>query len=319
MEAASLRAPLVSVVMAARNYARYLPQAVESVFAQTFSDWELVIVDDGSTDDTPYAVRPYLRNNRVRYYRSDQLGQTRAKNLGWQISRGEFIAFLDADDAWLPTKLEKQLPLFDHPEIGVVYCRRLLMDESGKVLQRQPASPNSSFSWPRGWVLSDIVPQNFVCFSSCVLRRIVLQHVGGFDAVWDLAIDYDLWLRVAKHYQFDFVNEELVLYRTGHGNLSRKLSDRVATALSILHRAKQRGVLDELPLSILAQGHASTCRTMGYILRDSEPGTAWRWYWRALAWPDNRWGSIKGLLACVLKALSRKHSSLAPENATINR
>src|SRR5262249_21308915 len=100
--------PAVSVVMAAKNYARFLPEAVESVFAQTFADGELLVIDDGSTDDTPGAVKPFLADARVRYLRSDRLGQPRAKNLGIGLSRGEFVAFLDADDAWEPTKLEKQ-------------------------------------------------------------------------------------------------------------------------------------------------------------------------------------------------------------------
>ena len=112
----------VSVVMAAKNYARFLPAAVESVLAQTFTDWELLIIDDGSTDDTPDAVRPFLADRRVRYVRSDRLGQSRAKNLGIRLSRGEFVAFLDADDAWLPTKLEKQLAAASRvdPDVGVV-------------------------------------------------------------------------------------------------------------------------------------------------------------------------------------------------------
>src|SRR4051794_13000868 len=99
--------PLVSVVMAAKNYARFLPAAVESVLSQTSADWELLIIDDGSSDDTPAAARPFLTDRRIRYFRSDRLGQPRAKNLGIGLSRGACIAFLDADDAWLPTKLEK--------------------------------------------------------------------------------------------------------------------------------------------------------------------------------------------------------------------
>ena len=102
--------------MAAKNYARFLPEAVESVLAQTFADWELLIIDDGSTDHTPEAVRPFLADRRVSYTRSDRLGQPRAKNLGIRLARGEFVAFLDADDAWMPTKLDKQLALFhDRP------------------------------------------------------------------------------------------------------------------------------------------------------------------------------------------------------------
>jgi len=124
--------PRVSIVMAAKNYARFLPVAVESVLAQTFADWELLIIDDGSTDRTPDVVRPFLADHRVRYSRADRLGQSRAKNLGIRLARGEFVAFLDADDAWLPTKLEKQLALFaNRPEVGVVFCRRMLIDEIG--------------------------------------------------------------------------------------------------------------------------------------------------------------------------------------------
>ena len=277
--------PLVSVVMAAKNYARFLPTAVESVFAQTFADWELLIVDDGSADHTPAAVRPFLADPRVRYFRSDHLGQPRAKNLGIGLSRGEFVAFLDADDRWEPPKLEKQLALFrGRPEIGVVFCRRSLMDEQGKLLAAKPqAAP------PRGRVLDRMFVQNFVCFSSAVVRRSAFWQVGAFDPQWDLAIDFDLWLRVASHHGFDFVDEELVKYRTGHGNLSKKLLDRVDTALSIMRRAEERyGVAGAVPAAVIAEAYASTCRTMGYVLRGSEPVTAAGWYLRALRWPAGR-------------------------------
>lgn len=307
--------PTVSVVMAAKNYARFLPAAVESVLAQTFPDWELLIVDDGSSDRTPDAVRPFLADRRVRYFRSDRLGQPRAKNLGIGLSRGEFIAFLDADDAWQPAKLEKQLAIFrSSPEVGVVFCRRVLMDEEGRVF---PAKPSPSP--PRGRVLSEMYVQNFVCFSSVVVRRSVFEHVGRFDPQWDLAIDYDLWLRVAKLHSFDYVDEELVLYRTGHGNLSKKLSDRVATALSIMHRAEGRyGVGGEVPVDVIAEGYASTYRTIGYVMRPSEPLTAAKCYLQALRRPTGRKTSVKGLAASVLAVLRRRRAAGSAENASEN-
>jgi glycosyltransferase involved in cell wall biosynthesis len=307
--------PRVSVVMAAKNYARFLPAAVESVFAQTVADWELVVIDDGSTDQTPEAVRSFLSDSRVRYFRSDKLGQPRAKNLGIGLSRGEFVAFLDADDAWLPTKLEKQLVVFrERPDVGVVFCRRSLIDEDGKPIPR-PASPPP----PEGRVLGAMFAQNFVCFSSAVVRREVFAHAGRFDPEWDLAIDYDLWLRVAKHHGFGCVDEELVLYRTGHGNLSKKLSDRVATALSIMHRAEARyGVRNEVPAAVIAEGYASTCRTIGYVMRAAEPATAAKWYARALRRPAGRLASGKGLVAAGLAMLRRKRAPGSAENATVN-
>ena len=311
--------PTVSVVMAAKNYARFLPMAVESVLAQTFGDWELLIIDDGSSDATPEAVRPYLCDRRVKYFRSDRLGQPRAKNLGIGLSRGEFVAFLDADDAWLPTKLAEQLAVFHaNPHVGVVYCRRSLINENGEPLAAShPAKPRAA--QPGGRVLPLIFVQNFVCFSSVVVRRSVFAHVGGFDLQWDLAIDYDLWLRVAKHYTFGHVDAELVLYRTGHGNLSMKLADRVATALSIMHRAETRyGIGDEVPARVIAEAYASTCRTIGYVIRASEPATAVGWYLRGLRWPSRRLFTAKGLAGSVLAMLRKKITGSA-ENASENR
>jgi glycosyltransferase involved in cell wall biosynthesis len=307
--------PRVSVVMAAKDYARFLPEAVESVFAQTFGDWELVVIDDGSSDDTPRVVRPYLADPRVRYFRSDRLGQSRAKNLGVHFARGRLVAFLDADDAWEPTKLERQVALFDaNPEVGVVFCKRSLMDEAGNCI---PGKPTSGF--PTGRVLPQMFTQNFVCFSSCVVRREVFSHVGGFDPEWDLSIDYDLWLRVAKFYRFDFVGEELVRYRTGHGNLSKKLRDRVDTAVSIMRRAESRyGVNEEVPREVIADGHASTCQTMAYTMRASEPLAAMGWYLRALAWPARRVISLRGIAASALAAVRSKRADGSPENAGEN-
>ena len=307
--------PAVSVVMAAKNYARFLPEAVESVFAQTVTDWELVVIDDGSTDHTPDAVRPFLRDPRVRYFRSDALGQPRAKNLGIALSRGPLVAFLDADDAWAATKLEKQLAVFAaKPEVGVVFCRRSLMDEGGL-----PVPAKGETKPLRGFVLADLFAQNFVCFSSAVVKREVFSHVGRFDPLWDLAIDYDLWLRVAKHHTFDFVDEELVRYRTGHGNLSKKLRDRVDTALSIMHRAESRyAVGDRVPAEVIADGYASTCQTIGFVMRASEPSTSLKWYLRALRWPARRVISLKGLIAGALAALRGTATKGSPENATAN-
>jgi glycosyltransferase involved in cell wall biosynthesis len=308
--------PSISVVMAAKNYARFLPEAVESVFAQTLTDWELLVIDDGSSDHTPQIVRPYLADGRVRYFRSDALGQPRAKNLGIGLSRGALVAFLDADDAWEPTKLEKQLAVFaTKPDVGVVFCKRSLMDERGCRIEPRtgPDEP------PRGFVLPQMFTQNFVCFSSVMVKRDVFAHVGAFDPLWDLAIDYDLWLRVAKFHRFDFVPEELVRYRTGHGNLSKKLRDRVDTAMSIMHRAESRyGVADGVPAEVIADGYASTCQTMGYVMRPSEPLASVRWYLRALMWPARRVISLKGLVAGALVAARGKRTAGSPENAGAN-
>lgn len=299
--------PTVSVVMAAKNYGRFLAEAVESVLPQTFTDWELLIIDDGSSDDTT-RVAARFADSRIRYVKSDRLGQSRAKNLGIDLSRGAFIAFLDADDAWLPTKLEKQLNLFSD-EVGVVFSRRSLMDESSRPL---PMLPNANF--PRGHVLTQMFAQNFVCFSSAMVRREVFSRVGRFDPQWDLAIDYDLWLRVARHYPFEFVDEELVKYRTGHGNLSKKLADRVDGVLSIMHRNAA-----DIPNDVKAEGWASTYRTIGHVIRKSEPATSLKWYWKALRVPKGRLISAKGLLGSLVAFARGMCEKGSAENACVNR
>ncbi|MGL6095160.1 MAG: glycosyltransferase family 2 protein [Fimbriiglobus sp.] len=311
--------PAVSIVMAAKNYARFLPAAVESVVAQTMPDWELVIIDDGSTDATPAAVRAFLTDRRIRYVRSDRLGQPRAKNLGARLARSAVIAYLDADDAWLPTKLEKQLAvLAANPAVGVCFSRRSLIDEAGTPIPGRTDPP-----CPRGRVLEPIFLRNFVCFSSVMVRREVFDRVGGFDPEWDLSIDYDLWLRAARFTEFDFVDEPLVLYRTGHGNLSQKLADRVVTATAIMTRAlDRRGLAADLPAATVAEGYSSTFRSLGYTLRSAEPLTAAGWYVKALAWPGNRVAAAKGLVACGLAWGRRTRTPGTPgtpENATENR
>lgn len=302
--------PRVSIVMATRNYARFLPEAIESVRAQTMSDWELIIIDDGSTDDTRQVLAASRNDERIRIIASDRLGQSRAKNLGIGLSRAPRIAFLDADDVWLPEKLEKQLPLFTDA-VGVVYSLRTLIDESGNALpQRTPVMP------PSGRVADAMFVQNFVCFSSVVVRRSLFEQVGRFDESLDLAIDYDLWLRAARHCEFAFVPEPLVRYRTGHGNLSRKLADRVATAESIMTRAVRRG---GFAATSVAEGFASTCRTMAYVLRGAEPVTSLRWSCKALPWPHRRAETLKGIAGTLLRWLRGIRTPTAAENLSVNR
>lgn len=302
--------PVVSVVMAAKNYAAFLPQAVRSVQAQTFRDWELVIIDDGSTDATPQAVRPFLEDARIRYVRSDRLGQSRAKNLGVRFSRGEFLAFLDADDAWQPEKLTEQLAVFQDARIGVCFTARQLMDEAGTV---RPANDPPA---PSDDVRNALFLRNFICFSSVMMRRSIFEQVGGFDPTWDLSIDFDLWQRVTPLCHFQFLDKPLTLYRTGHGNLSKRLADRVSTALAIMDRAVTR---HRYPPEILREGYASTYRGLAYVLRDGEPLAAAKLYAQALwiggVWQLEVW---KGLLRLLLVS-SWQRKRLTGENASLNR
>src|SRR5262249_58047147 len=166
------------------NYGRYLAGAVESALGQTFADLEVVVVDDGSTDDTRDVIRPYLRHRCVRYYRPNHVGQPAAKNVGIRLALAPLVAFLDADDLWLPENLERQVEVLEaEPQVGVVYTRRLLMNQDGDDLE---------YTQPplfRGTVLEPLFLNNFICFSSVMVRKAVLEQVGLFDESLALAID----------------------------------------------------------------------------------------------------------------------------------
>jgi glycosyltransferase involved in cell wall biosynthesis len=292
-------APAVSVVVATRNYGPYLAGALRSVLAQTRIDLEIIVIDDGSTDDTPAVVRPFLGDRRIHYHRTDGLGQSRAKNLGILQARAPLIAFLDGDDEWLPRKLELQLPLFANPAVGVVYSQRTWMDGEGRDL------PTAATTLARGKVYDVLLVQNPVCFSSVVVRKSVFEAVGMFDPKLPLAIDYDLWLRVARHFEFDFVDEPLVRYRTGHANLSTRIAERIAAVLAILQRSLVRRRNAELANTV-AQGEAwgSTCRTMGYVLRDQQPLKSARWYMAAARHDRRIRSSLKSILGNVIRRLA---------------
>lgn len=287
--------PAVSVVIATRNYGKYLAGAIRSVLEQTWADLELIVIDDGSKDDTERVVREFSHDPRMRYIRTDGLGQSRAKNLGILLAFTPLIAFLDGDDEWLPTKLERQLPLFVDGDVGVVYSHRVTMDEIGQQIERA-TSP-----LVRGRIYDDLLRANPICFSSVIVRRFVFEAVGMFDPNLSLAIDYDLWLRVARHFEFDFIETPLVRYRTGHSNLSSRIKERIATVLSVLHRSLlDRGNARIADTSAQAQAWGSTCRTMAYVLRSENAVRAAAWYWRA-ARHDRKWfASLKSILGSLL-------------------
>jgi glycosyltransferase involved in cell wall biosynthesis len=271
--------PTVSVTIAAYNYGRFLSAAVESVLAQTFGDFELIVVNDGSTDNTAEVILPYLADRRVRYYRTSHRGLGPAKNLGVRFARAPLVAFLDADDMWLPCKLERQMALYrSDPGVGVVYTRRLLIDEQSRQLRyEQPVLH-------RGRVLKEIFQRNFICYSSALVRRSALENAGMFDESLPLAIDYDLWLRVATAYRFDYVDEPLVKYRTGHANLSSRVEERYLTAHRIMSRfLNERGGRALLDPEVIRRAKAELFFQIGVARRSRSRWRALPWHIRALA------------------------------------
>jgi glycosyltransferase involved in cell wall biosynthesis len=201
------------------NGARYLRQALDSVFAQTFTDWEIVFWDNASCDESPDIARSY--GEKLRYHRSPattMLGE--ARNRAFSQARGEYVAMLDVDDLWLPGKLARQVPILDTDQsVGLAYCGAVLFDDQGNeklFFDRQTPC--------RGWCFDDLLRRNFICTGSMLFRASALEAISPlFEPDMTMVMDYYLTLRLAAGWQFDFDPEALVRHRIhGESESSRK-------------------------------------------------------------------------------------------------
>jgi glycosyltransferase involved in cell wall biosynthesis len=283
---------LVSVIVPTYNYGHYLAGALSSVLRQTHTHLEVLVIDDGSTDDTPEVVAPFLGDPRVRYHRRTNQGPAAARNFGLAQARGTLVAFLDADDLWLPAKLTRQLACFSTDTPGLVYARRLLIDGHG--WQLEYAQPPLH----RGWVLPQLFRSNFICFSSVLVRRDLLLEVGGFDTRVGHAEDYELLLRLVQRCRVDFVDEPLVLYRTGHGNLSSQSEKRFRAVCGIMQQFLAGPGRQQLPAALVRRCWAETFCHWGTARRDASMVGAAALYARAL-WHQPTLGEAWRALATV--------------------
>jgi glycosyltransferase involved in cell wall biosynthesis len=201
--------PQVSVIIPTRNRASYLGGAVRSVLAQSFDDLEIIVVDDCGDDNSERVVTSF-RDPRIRYLRHDrQRGGAAARNTGIAHASGEYIAFLDDDDEWYPEKLARQMSVLgaSPPEIGGVYTGYFIVDRSSGQIRGQIV-PNH-----RGDLSQALLAENCIgSTSSMLLRRSCLDKVGGFDERLPSFQDYDLWLRLARKYQFECLRAPLLKY-----------------------------------------------------------------------------------------------------------
>jgi glycosyltransferase involved in cell wall biosynthesis len=294
--------PTVSVIVSSYNYGRYVGAALASVRRQTFADFEAIVIDDGSTDDSRRVIREFLADRRFRLIRQHHAGQARAKNRGLDEARAPYVAFLDADDVWAKRKLAKQVALMESdPGLGVVCTRRKVVDADG-----QPR-PWSGGRLPRGNVVAAMFRQNFVCFSSAMLRAGVADHVGSFDESIPLAIDYDFWLRAARHYRFGVVNEPLVAYRVGHVNLSRRQLDRLHVARLVMERfALHYDDPQTLPETARARADAETYVHMATIARGYSRPAALGWLRQAIRANPTHVPAWRALAATVMPHALRR-------------
>ncbi|MGB7590655.1 MAG: glycosyltransferase family 2 protein [Terriglobia bacterium] len=276
--------PAVTVVIPTFNRAAIVVRAIRSVMRQTCQDWELIVVDDGSTDGTEQAVKG-LSDNRIKYIRHDRNRLAgAARNTGIRYAQGEYVAFLDSDDEWPPEKLQKELEVFRNsdPAVGLVYTGKMILDETGRVLEIRMATKS-------GWVFDALLDSNFIGSSSLVtVKKQALERVGGFDETLVSHQDWDLCLRVARVSRIASVPNCLVKRHLG--------SDQISGSLRRICEGRER-ILQKYRSEMKPRTLALHLSRAALLLFNYDPRRA-----RALAWEGLRLRPVQPLLAAGVAA-----------------
>ncbi len=261
--------PRVSVILNVRDGAATLPEAIDSVLAQTFADWELIVWDDRSTDPSAEIVQRY-RDPRIRYYLSPEdtsLGRARSDAI--RRAEGEWLAFLDQDDIWLPQKLSRQMALASD-NVGLIYGRTIRFYPSGRELDYDHAHEYSLL--PEGDIFTQLfIKSCFIAMSSAVFRRSAIEAVGGIPQEVDIIPDYYLYVAVARKYQVRAVQEPVCRYRMHPDSMSQ------VTAVE-MHREALRLIdqwsdsIDEPALALCRRRH----QTLIALQEMRKPARFWR-------------------------------------------
>lgn len=206
--------PLVSVIVPSYNTARYVPEAVNSILNQTYQNLEVHVIDDGSTDNTREVMQSFTSNPKVIYHYQENRGESGARNTGIRAARGELIALCDADDLWMPRKLELQVPCFkDKPEVGVVYTNTVHVDSNNQEIETYQTARHN------GRIAERLFSENFVTGATSMFRRECFD-TEMYDETLKTCADYDLSLRLSVHYEFYYLDEVTYRYRMWPGQVS---------------------------------------------------------------------------------------------------
>ena len=227
----------VSIVIPTYNRSEFLKESIASVLDQTCRDFELIIVDDGSTDNTLEILSAY--KNSIVTIAGKHEGPSAARNRGIRAASGEFIAFLDSDDLWMPDKLLKQMDFFrSNPGAMVCQTEEIWIRNGTRVNSRKIHKKYS------GWIFEKCLPLCIVSPSAVMIHREVFNNIGLFDESLPACEDYDLWLRIAPHYPIHLIDEPLVVKRGGHiDQQSRTVSALDRFRIKALCKALESGNL----------------------------------------------------------------------------
>jgi len=210
--------PFISVIIPTYNRASVLLRAVDSVLNQNYKNFELIVVDDGSTDETSSLLSPYVTQKKIRYIKQENKGVSSARNLGALDAKGEWLSFLDSDDEWLKIKLEKQVKLIhERPDLRLIHGEEIWVRQGKRV---NPKKIHQKFG---GHIYERCLPLCLISPSAAIIEKKLYEEMGGFDENFIVCEDYDLWLKITSLYEIGFVPDPLIIKYGGHDDqLSHK-------------------------------------------------------------------------------------------------
>ena len=245
--------PQVSIIIPAYNSMSFLPQTLESVLHQTYTNFEVIVVNDGSQDEIEDWIST-VTDPRLKYIAQRNQGPAAARNTGIANAHGTYIAFLDADDLWHPQKLEKQAAVLErNPEVGLVYSWVGSVDEAGNIKDKIRKS------YAEGNVWQKIIEHNIIeCGSNPMVRRACFEKLGVFEPQTEYAQDWQMWLKIASIYQFKVIQEPLIYYRAHGENRSKKWWLMESSYQRIIEK-----LFDSIPIKL--QGSKNRCYSHAYL------------------------------------------------------
>jgi glycosyltransferase involved in cell wall biosynthesis len=297
--------PSISVVIAAYNAAPYLGQALDSVLRQADAPpTEVIVIDDGSTDETPEILARY--GDAVRTERQTNAGPARARNHGARIARGQWLAFLDADDLWARRKLARQMRRAESDRtIALIYTDQMSFGNGS------PRRLSARMTLPEGEIFQELFRRNFITLSSAMMRRSAFQEAGGFCEELMGTEDWDLWLRHAALHPVGVCRAPLTFYRRHPEGISQHPDHMVAAHLKAVYRTLALPRCHDWSAPRIRAVLSRSWQTSAAFAERTQPRWALHCYMRSLLYGSASSAALRGLARCLVSGWRREHAPAA--------
>lgn len=248
----------VSIIIPTYNRAHLVVRAIQSVLKQTYQNFELIVVDDGSSDDTAVHLKSFIENKSIHFYQKENAGVASARNFGVTKARGQWLAFLDSDDEWLPHKLQEQINfLMCNHHLKIVYGEETWIRNGVRVNQKKHHKKSG------GRIFEKCLEQCLIAPSSVLLERQLFDELNGFDERFVVCEDYDLWIKISSRHEIGFIERPLIVKYGGH-------DDQLSTKYFAMDMWRLKAMNNLLKTTVLAEEDQSALRkvmqTKGNIL-----------------------------------------------------